>query len=300
LIEADGTVPRHVNLWIGSESDGGFSAATCQVEDDGTFQTGAVPSGMYVLEASSSSESADGTGTSGFTPVTVKDADVTGIVLTLRRSTRVTGRIKFESDRDVEALHPRVTVRAVLAVERMRENHTTVATADDDGAFVLELHGPRLIRAEAERGSSPAPWWLRAVLLDGVDVTNVPIDFSTKPPGRLEVVFSDRPTAVVGIVHDEAGLPVEGARVLLFSKDTSMWAAWSTSVQIGISDENGRFWFVDAMPPGDYRAIALREAPPPTVADAVDELPRLDKFATTIPVGESKVARIELLISRPR
>jgi len=79
-----------------------------------------------------------------------------------------------------------------------------------------------------------------------------------------------------------------------------MWAAWSTSVQTGISDENGRFWFVDAMPPGDYRAIALRDKLPPTVAEAVDELPRLDKFATTIPVGESKVARIELIISRTR
>ena len=79
-----------------------------------------------------------------------------------------------------------------------------------------------------------------------------------------------------------------------------MWAAWSTAVQTGTSDENGRFWFVDAMPAGDYRAIALRENPPPSVAKAVDELPRLEEFATSIAVGESKVARIELIISRAR
>jgi hypothetical protein len=302
VVDSDGRRARNVALWIGRESDGGFSAETCQVEEDGTFASGPLAPGMYVLDASSSSADSDeADGTSGFAPVTVKDADVADLVLTLRRSTTISGRVKFESERDVEALHPRVVVRAVLAVERMRENHSTIAHAAEDGTFALApAHGPRLIRAEAERGSSPAPWWLKAVLLDGVDVTNVPIDFSTQPSARLEVVFSDRPTAVVGIVHDEAGLPVEGARVLIFSRDASMWAAWSTAVQSGISDDNGRFWFVDAMPAGDYRAIALRESPPPSVAQAVDELPRLDKFAMPIVVGESKVARIELIISRPR
>lgn len=300
LVGVDGQVPRNVAVWIGSESDGGFSAMTCQVEEDGTFESGLVPPGNYVVDAASPAVDPAEVGTSGFTTVTVKDADVTGVVVHLRPSAKVKGEAKFESERDPDAPHPRVTVRAVLAVERMRENHTTVALTADDGTFELELHGPRLIRADAERGGSRSPWWLKAVRLDGVDVTNVPVDFATKPSARLEVVFSDRPTAVVGVVHDEAGLPVEGARIVLFSKDATMWAAWSTSVQTGVSDENGRFWFVDAMPPGDYRAIALREVPPQTVAEAVDELPRLDRFATTIPVGESKVARVELIISRAR
>jgi hypothetical protein len=300
VIVADGKPLPDVSVWIGSESDGGFSAMTCQVEEDGTFESGLIPPGNYVVDASSPAVEATDVGLSGFNTITVKNADVTGVVVSLRPSAKVKGEVKFESERDPDAPHPRVTIRAVLAVERMRENHTTVALTADDGSFELELHGPRLIRADVERGGNRSPWWLKTVRLDGVDVTNVPIDFAAKSSARLEVVFSDRPTAVVGVVHDEAGLPVEGARVLLFSKDASMWAAWSTSVQTGISDENGRFWFVDAMPAGDYRAIALRENPPPTVAEAVDELPRLDKFATSVPVSESKVARIELMISRLR
>jgi hypothetical protein len=295
VVGVNGEVPRNVSVWLGSESDGGFSAMTCQVEEDGRFESGLVPPGNYVVDASSPGADPTEVGTSGFVAVTVRNADVDGLVVPLRPSAKVKGAVKFESERDPDAPHPRVTIRAVLAVERMRENHASVALTADDGTFELELHGPRLIRADAERGGNRTPWWMKAVRLDGVDVTNVPIDFVTKPSSRLEVVFSDRPTAVVGVVHDEAGLPVEGAHVLLFSKDASMWAAWSTSVQTGISDENGRFWFVDAMPAGDYRAIALRDGPPSTAAEAVDELPRLDKFATTIPVGESKVARIELI-----
>ena len=37
VIDADGRAVRNVALWIGRESDGGFSAEACQVEDDGTF-----------------------------------------------------------------------------------------------------------------------------------------------------------------------------------------------------------------------------------------------------------------------
>jgi hypothetical protein len=302
VVAADGRPVRNVVLWIGGESDGAFSAGMCEVNADGMFVSEDVVPGIYSLDATApSTESDPARGLAGFASVTVKDADVADVVVTLHRAATVTGHVKFESARDVNARHPRVTIQGVLAVERMRQNHSTVADAAEDGTFALgSLHGPRLIRADADRGSSPAPWWLQAVLLDGVDVTNVPIDFSSKPSARLEVVFSDRPTAVVGVVHDEAGLPVEGARVLVFSKDASMWAAWSTAVQSGVSDENGRFWFVDAMPAGDYRAIALRENGPQSIAEAVDELPRLEKSAMPIVVGESKVARIELIISRRR
>ena len=260
----------------------------CQVEGDGTFVSGPLAPGDYVLDASAEAgDDRAGPSTSGFAPVAVKKGNVSGVVVTLHPSATVQGRVRFESERDAPPLHPRVTIRAVLAVERMRDNHSVVAVAAEDETFTLAaLHGPRLIRADAERGSSPAPWWLKSVLLDGEDVTNVPIDFSAKPSARLEVIFSDRPTAVVGIVHDEAGLPVESARVVLFSKDPSMWAAWSTAVQAGVSDENGRFWFVDAMPAGDYRAIALRDGAPPSIAEAVDELPRLEKLAT--PIGSAR------------
>jgi len=301
VIDADGRMVRNVALWIGRESDDGFSAEECQVEDDGTFVSGPLVPGDYVLDVSAAASDSAGPSVSGFAPVAVKKGNVSGAVVMLHPSVTVQGRVRFESERDAPSLHPRATVRAVLAVERMRENHSVVAIAAEDETFTLAaLHGPRLIRADAERGSSPTPWWLKSVLLDGEDVTNVPIDFSTKPSARLEVIFSDRPTAVVGIVHDEAGLPVESARIVLFSKDSSMWAAWSTAVQAGVSDENGRFWFVDAMPAGDYRAIALRDGAPPSIAEAVDELPRLEKLATPIVVSQSKVARIEVVISRPR
>jgi hypothetical protein len=302
VIGTNGRPAHDVTIWIGRESDGGFSAETCMVNDDGTFVSPELSPGTYVLDASAPSENAGAAATiSGFAPVVVRDSSVNGVVLSLQPSIAISGHVRFESEREGEPLHPRVSVRAVLAVERMRENHSTVTNVAEDGTFTLApLHGPRLIRADAERGSSPSPWWLKTVLLDGVDVTNVPIDFATKPSARLEVVFSDRPTAVVGIVHDEAGLPVESARVVLFSKDPALWAAWSTAVQAGISDENGRFWFVDAFPAGDYRAIALRDGPPVSIAEAVDQLPRLEKFAMPIVVSESKVARIEVIISRPR
>jgi Carboxypeptidase regulatory-like domain len=300
VVDADGRPAHDVTVSIGTERDGGFVGESCDVAPDGLFRSRGLAPGLYVLYASAPAPDSAPSG-GGHAVVTIRDADVADVTVTLHRSTQVAGRVTFESERGVETPYPTVAVHAVLAVERMKLNHGTTAAVAEDGTFTLtDIHGPRLIRVGYSYENNSSRWWPKAVLLDGVNVTNVPIDFSSKPAARLEVVFSDRPTAVVGVVHDEAGLPVEGARVRVFSTDASMWAAWSTAVQAGVSDENGRFWFVDAIPAGDYRAIALRENAPQSIAEAVDELPRLDKFAMPIVVSESKVARIELIISRAR
>lgn len=300
VVDAAHRPAEQVTLSVGAERDGGFVSESSEVRSDGTFETRGLEPGLYVLEASAPPAPGEPSGAGGFATVVVRSADVQDVTITLRPSTTYQGVVKFESERDVAAPHPAVVVHAFLAVERMRINHSVSAPVADDGTFTLPpVHGPRVIRV-GYSSETRSEWWPTGVRLDGVDVTNVPIDFATRPSARLEVVFSDRPTAVVGIVHDEAGLPVEAARVVLFSKDPAMWAAWSTAVQTGISDENGRFWFVDAMPPGDYRAIALRDNPPDSIAEAVDELSRLEKFAMPIVVSESKVARIEVIISRAR
>jgi hypothetical protein len=303
-IDADGRRLDNLVLVIGTEANGGFSAETSEIAPapDGTFQTGKLPPGFYVLEVFTLPESLDNPGgAAGFAAVTLKDADVTGITITTRRPASLTGRVRFESERDAEASHPSVTIHAMLAIDGMRENHVKFARSSDDGSFELSgLHGPRLIRATVERRTNSAPCWLKAVLLDGVDVTNVPVDFVAKPHSRLEVVLAERPTAIVGIVNDEAGLPVEGAQVVVFPKDESLWAAWSTAVHAGTTDENGRFWFVDAIPPGDYVAIALRAGTYPSDSAALDDLRRLDRLATAFVVLQSRVARIELTINRAR
>jgi hypothetical protein len=303
VIDAESRPLRDLVMVIGTDADGGFSSETSEIASDGTFQTGKLAPGLYALEVSSPPESLENPArrAGGFAVVTLGQADVTGVTITTRRPVRVTGSVRFESDRDIEAPHPTVMIQAMLAVDGMSENHAKIARASDDGTFELgDVHGPRLIRADAERRANSAPWWLKAVLLDGVDVTNVPVDFAAKSDGRLEVVFADRPTAIVGIVNDEAGLPVEGAHVLVFSKDESLWAAWSTAVHAGTSDENGRFWFVDAIPPGGYRAIALRAGTYPSHAAALADLRRLDRLATAVVVVESRVARIELTLNRAR
>ena len=302
VTDGEGRLLHDVIIWSGTESDAGFMAEASEIASDGTFQTGKLAPGVYVLEVSAPEESAGDPAESaaGFAVVTLEDRDVTGVMVTTHRPVSVTGSVRFEAERDPEAPHPDVTIRAVLAVDGMRENHVKIARASEDGSFEIRaLNGPRLIRAGIERRNS-TPWWPKAVLLDGVDVTNVPVDFAAKSHGRLEVVFADRPTAIVGLVNDEAGLPVEGAQVVVFPKDKSLWASWSTAVHAGATDENGRFWFVDAIPPGDYRAIALRAGTYPTDAAALDDLERLDRLATAFVVLDNRMARIELTVSRAR
>ena len=90
VIDADGRAVRNVALWIGRESDGGFSAEEYQVEGDGTFVSGPLAPGDYVLDASAEAgDDGAGPSTSGFAPVAVKKGNVSGVVVTLHPSATV-------------------------------------------------------------------------------------------------------------------------------------------------------------------------------------------------------------------
>ena len=66
------------------------------------------------------------------------------------------------------------------------------------------LFGPRVLRF-GYRIAPGSPWWPSRILLDGKDVTNVPTHFSLHPDGQLEVVFTQHPARLAGIVSDAQG-----------------------------------------------------------------------------------------------
>ena len=82
----------------------------------------------------------------------------------------------------------------------------------DDGLF-----DRRLIRANVGGQGLSMGWYLKAVLLDGEDVTDSGIEFT---PGRsydgLQVVFTRKTTDLSGLVTDDRNKPVLDATVVIF------------------------------------------------------------------------------------
>jgi hypothetical protein len=132
-----------------------------------------------------------------------------------------------------------------------------VAEGAAGGKFVLRnAFGPRVLRC----GYTNAPgsrWWPSQVILDGVDITNVPTDFSAHENGRLEVVFTRHPARLVGTVRNQQGAPVRAPWILVAAAEPSMRQHWSTTATVAQGNTRGEF----AVPvvPGEYVVSAVAQ-----------------------------------------
>jgi hypothetical protein len=102
---------------------------------------------------------------------------------------------------------------ANIAVDGLEIMTNGVTEGAPGGRFILRnAFGPRVLKFGYRVPTGPM-WWPARVLLDGRDVTNVPTDFSEHPNARLEVVLTQRPARIVGLVTDADGRPVPQASI---------------------------------------------------------------------------------------
>jgi len=161
-----------------------------------------------------------------------------------------------------------------------------------NGEFILRnVFGPHILRP----GWTPEPgvrWSFAAVLLDGVDVTDVPTDFSAKPDAKLEVVFTQHPALIEGTVITAAGEPAAGAWIVEMSANPALWDLTTYKFQTG---RDGRF--SSGIRPGRYLLAAL----PPTpyqVTPALGALPALAARATPLMAVAGERTSVELRLPR--
>jgi hypothetical protein len=127
--------------------------------------------------------------------------------------------------------------------------------------FTFELSGlaeRRLIRANVGQNLG---WYLKAVLLNGDDVTDSGIEFG---PGQsydgLQVIFSRKTTDLSGLVSDDRNQPVLDATVVVFPADRERWTYSSRFVRTLRPDTNGRYNVKSLPPLEDYLIIAVQKS----------------------------------------
>jgi hypothetical protein len=220
---------------------------------DGTFVTRALRPGTYAFEALRSSSASSAADVLGLEIVEVGVAkDVT---IRLRPASQLTGHYRMESDDPKAAWPVDMNVMANIAVDGLEITTSGVTEGAPGGRFVLRnAFGPRVLKFGYRVPTGPT-WWPSRVLLDGRDVTNVPTDFSEHPDARLEVVFTQRPARIVGLVTDSDGRPVPQAWVAAIGTDPAAVQPWSTTARAVRANDRGQYSIV--MPPGDYRVHAL-------------------------------------------
>ena len=279
-----------------------FGAGGNRVRDDGTFVLPNVAPGDYVLEARQMGMgmgpgrrgSTDEEPEAAFTSVSVGGEDVTGVTLMGTRGTALRGRVVVQGGATgvkpgevaVNAMTKNPDAPMMFGGREMRDG------VDDDWSFELRaMQSPVLIRSFR----MPAGFTLKAVLHDGVDVTDSGIAFK---PGEtvsgLQVVLSASSNSVSGSVTDANGRPVADYAVLLFSEDQSKWGFMSRHVVMARPDQQGGFQAKN-LPAGRYLATAVETVEEGQETDP-DLLERLRTLATAFSLGEGEQRSLALKI----
>ena len=299
IIDSRGGPPAlGLELTVGAEQDdSSFSSTRVAIAADGSFTTAALAPGTYVLQLSHPGRVTPGEPApeGELRTVRITTADVSGFVLRTRPPYALTGRFRMESDNPAAAWPPTIGVSAFVAVDGAGFLGASTAEGASGGRFILrDVYGPRVLRC-GYRQDGRSRWWPGHVLLDGVDITDVPTDFSAAQGRRLEIVFTQHPPRVAGTVTDSHGHRVSQAWVVSIPADPAVRQRWSARANVAQADVKGVFDVASL--PGRYVVAAVRPRMWLTRDDLLKDLERLSRDATAVELKDRQRTSVAIRVT---
>lgn len=241
-----------------------------------SFSRANLSPGEYILTARNQKEI-------GTLRVQIAGADVGDLVISMRPAQPIRGRVTFDGDA------PRGVAQAAFVVRPALENSRIAAVAQykkTDWTFEIPaLTGSGVITANLPRG-----WFLKAVKLDGRDVTDTMLDFETYQGKDVEVVVTQTATEISGRAADASGRAVTNYVAVAFAEDPQRWTPLSRHIVSVRPDQQGRF-SIRGLPPGRYRVAAVDYLPTGQERDP-KTLERLRAGATPVALTEGAAQNV--------
>jgi len=273
-------------------STGGYG----RTQPDGTFTIANLPAGDYMLTINLSNAQNGQQQESGRARVSLAGSDASGVVLQGSLGGTVSGQVIFDGASPPPQAKINVTVLSVVDSMPIGPGGAPAPVREDGTFTVTSLFGDRLLRVSGQ----PVTWMLKAVNLNGRDITDTPLSFEgNEKIAGVQIVLTDRVTHVTATVNDERGQPAEIAYVLVFPDDPARWTAGAGSrFQRGGTTRDGTPLKLDAVPPGDYVAIALTSSQGIDPMDP-DFLERMRKVGVKFSLREGETRDLTLKLIEP-
>ena len=229
------------------------------IDRNGQFRVPNVPPGRYVAQVRSGRRG----GANNTAPLeaarqdlTVGAQDLEGVVLVTAQGARIVGSVV--SDRGSAAsLRPQDVAIGTRPIEldAAMPGPNPMARVTPDWTFeIANVFEPRMFRV-----NTPDGWMLKAILLNGQDVTDAPLDIA---PGQtvtgVQVLLTDRVTEVNGRLADSRNNAVTDATIVIFPADEEKWTFQSRFIHGARPDQDGRFTIRGLPPHDDYLAVAVQ------------------------------------------
>jgi len=235
---------------------------------EGNFEFSGVAPGLYTLNVTTSPNDMLGPGRSSefaSVPIEIGDEDISGLLITTGSGVTLSGRVVFDgaAPKNAVAEHAHVSASIVKGRFPFRRPSTgnNGAIAGDGSFRIANAYGKVLFMPFAPG------WQLKSVMLDGVDITDVPYDTSRGGTDRLEIVMTDEKQGLTGRVVDARGRPPGHFVVLTFPRTVRpgtlpnryLGMSANSGTNYG-SGSDGTFRLMN-LPPGEYFAAALGSLP---------------------------------------
>lgn len=276
---------------------GPMTMNNAMVGGDGSFQFGNVAPGRYNLQVrpnrmpSASSEFAT-------IKVQVGNDDLDNLLVSTSVGATARG-VVLTDDGLVATFRPdQVQIFAQPAEPMAFMVNTGQNRINDDYTFELtSLSERRLIRANVGQAQSSG-WYLKAVLLDGEDVTDRGVEFTAgRSYDGLQVVFTRKTTDLSGLVTDDRNVPVLDASVVIFPAHKDLWTYSSRYLRTVRPDTSGKYSIKSLPPLDDYLVIVVQNLENGQGSDP-EFLARVREEAKTFSLNEGETKTVDVKLSK--
>ena len=195
--------------------------------------------------------------------VAVNGTDIDDLVIRTSPGSTISGRVTFEGGDPPRPGEIGLTPAPVDPDSNPRFNDLSqfgagppgCAEIHDDWTFeIAGISGSRRLRLT----NPPAGWALKAIYLNGAEVTDQVFTFGMKDQSLrdLQVVLTSQITAVEGTASDAQGRPTRDCLVVIFAADRELRSYQSRFLDHSVCQRDGSF-IIRRLPPGDYLMAAI-------------------------------------------
>jgi hypothetical protein len=270
-----------------------------RLQPDGTFTFLNLTPGDYEVRATGVSTTPDRSPLVSVERIALTDGEVRELRPTLTRMTTGSGQVIVDSASTstlsgappVFQIVPEPRTNPILYQARPANSLTTVRV-QPDLRFTFSVQPGRAVITPY---TLPSGWYMKAIKLNGVDVSDG-VDFPVGGTADgIEIELTNRPSAITGTARIANGQLADDYTVLVFSQDPTRRRGVTRYFATARPDASGTF-SAYGLPSGEYYAIAVDWADPDVSADP-DSLEPLAKDATAFTVvdGEPKALELRLI-----